>query len=202
MGSDSTGSRGSGAVFRRRRALVAVVALMVLAAILTVWTRVVGLGASGGASAASVSSASVDAPACDPGALTVAAVTDKTTYATGEDPVFTIKLTNSGTVACSVDVGTSQLKLVVSDTSGTVWQSSDCATGSSDTDKYWDYVKVVQPGESLVSVGVTWDRVSSNASDCSASGSVVAAGGASYWLNASVGEVMSSSSNQAQFTLQ
>lgn len=220
-------SRARARVFRRRRAVLAFAFLGVVAVGLSLWTRVT-LAQSGVSESpsplpssaasfsapvsaeASTSSASGSAsastsgdgiPSCESDALTVVAVTDKSTYSEGEFPVFTIQLTNSGDVECSVNVGTSQLSLTVTSGDTTIWRSADCATGSADSDEYWDYVKVVEPGETLESVGVTWDRVFSDASSCDASAESVTAGGAAYWLSASVGEVTSSDENMKQFFL-
>ncbi len=222
MTSRSAGARPDAALFRRRRVMVFGVLLFVVAVVLTVWTRMSGLVGSEdaegiapaqtsvsastppeGASSSAGSSASAGAVAnCEASALVVVAKTDKTNYAAGKLPSFTITLTNSGDVACSVDVGSSQLRLVVTSGETTIWRSDDCATGSKKTDKYWNYVKVVQPGETLESVAVEWDRVFSDASDCKASPAAVNGGGAAYWLTAYVGDVRSSDDNRKQFFLQ
>lgn len=213
MASASGGTR-TDAVFRRRRIVVAAVALAVLALVLTVWTRASGYGdvtEAGGQSTTSTSTGSAKPSGgasqsggiaeCAAADLLVTAVTDKTTYAAGEKPVFTITLTHAGDTTCSVNVGTSQLKLVVTSGKQTIWTSSDCATGSADTDQYWNYVKTIAPGEKLESVGVTWDRTFSDKSACDASSKAVDGGGAAYWLTAYVGKVKSSGDNRTQFIL-
>lgn len=212
-----------GGVFRRRRITVAASFLVLLAVILTVWTRVSGAGvpadamasspapASGVSSSASsagtpvASSAASDSSGvavCASSDLSVVAVTDKTTYAAGEKPVLTIRLSNMGSSPCVVNVGSSQLALVITSGSSTIWRSADCAKGSADTDKFWNYDKVIQPAQSLESVGVTWDRVFSNPTACDASVAAVDGGGAAYWLSASVGDVSTTDANRKQFFLQ
>lgn len=196
-------------VFRRRRVVAALLFLAVLAGVLTLVTRVVNAGASSASSGVSSATADADSEnasdseaACDVSALSVAAVTDKTTYAADEDPVFQIDLTNTGSVACTVNAGTSQLSMTVTSGSETIWQSTDCPAQAASADPYNDYFTVIEPGQTLESVAYTWKRVFSDASACDASAQAATGGGAAYWLNVAVGSVATSGDGGKQFFLQ
>ena len=54
------------------------------------------------------------------------------TYATGQNPLLSIKLTNNGTTDCTLNVGTSTQVFTITSGGDTWWRSTDCQTEPSD----------------------------------------------------------------------
>jgi hypothetical protein len=82
-------------------------------------------------------------PPCLDAQITVVAESDKSTYRTGEQPLFKIVVSNSGPFPCTKDIGRRLRELVVSSADGStrLWSSNDCyATAGTE-------VRVLQPGE-------------------------------------------------------
>jgi hypothetical protein len=92
-------------------------------------------------------------------------------YRAGQDPVFTLNVTNAGAVACTRDVSPPLRSLVVVPASGAqpLWSSADCNTVAGPPD-----VRTLQPGESA-SYSVTWAGRTS-ASGCPVDRQTVPAG--------------------------
>jgi hypothetical protein len=80
----------------------------------------------------SVSAGASASPACDENLVTVAASTDAASYAAGQQPVFTLKVTNTGTAACQVNVGTSQQEFSVLSGQDRIFDSRDCQQNPQD----------------------------------------------------------------------
>lgn len=114
--------------------------------------------ASASGTAAASPSASTEVPLCPDSALTISVRTDKASYAPGQEPLITLKVTNSSSAACRRDLGSAALELQVK--AGTVreWSSDDCNPGGAPK------IETLQPGDSD-SVTVTWNRLRS-APDC------------------------------------
>lgn len=192
-------------VYRRRRLAVLGV-LVLLIVLLTVliahpWTggspkavpTVVGIPAATGGPSASPA-ATTNAAACAKGSVKVQALTDATTYRAGQYPKLTMQVTNTGSSACSLNVGTSQQKFSITSNGETYWLSTDCLTDSG------DYQLVLQPNTPVLSEPINWDRTRSNPGTCSlATRDAVPANGTSYTLTVSVGGFSSDSSTT--FTL-
>ncbi|MBM9438823.1 hypothetical protein [Actinacidiphila bryophytorum] len=90
-------------------------------------------GGTGGASAGTGASgdqvpAGSTLPDCSPGTVTLSLTSAQNTYAPGEDPVFQLHATNSGTVTCKVDFGPRNAVFTVTKTpdDSHVWASDDC----------------------------------------------------------------------------
>lgn len=145
-------------------------------------------------SAAPSYAASTDTPACAKGTVKVQALTDASTYAAGQYPKLTMQVTNTGSAACSLNVGTSQQKFSITSNGETYWLSTDCLTDSS------DYPLVLQPNVPVSSEPIIWDRTRSNPGTCQlATRDAVPANGTSYTLTAAVDGFTSDSSTT--FTL-
>ncbi|MGC5257436.1 hypothetical protein ACPXCG_13870 [Gordonia sp. DT218] len=95
-------------------------------------------GASGSVAASSVPSPSGVAQApgpvppsglCPDANISVVLYTDKPTYSTGDQPVFTIVTTNAGLTDCTRDVGKAAQDVVVRTLDGTrtLWSARDCS---------------------------------------------------------------------------
>lgn len=140
-------------VYRRRRLIAGAAALAVLILLVVIIVSALRSGAKPAASdqsSTSASAAPVDSavqtpsapstPVCDQSKITVAASTDAQSYPAGQKPVFTLTVTNSGTVACDVNVGTSQMDFLVMSGSDRIFSSKDCQEGAV------DLVKSIPPG--------------------------------------------------------
>ncbi|GAA4775802.1 hypothetical protein [Microbacterium gilvum] len=125
------------------------------------------------------------AEACDPAVLEVTAVTDKTEYAAGELPQFSISLANTGDVDCVLNVGTTTQRFVVTSGADTWWQSTDCQSEPSDMEVTLAAGQTVQSAEPVI-----WDRTRSSTETCDSEERPAAAGGgATYNLAVSIGGV-------------
>jgi cytoskeletal protein RodZ len=137
------------------------------------------------------SSTPVAAP-CREGDIAVEALTDKESYASGQNPLLSIKLTNNGTTACTLNVGTSAQVFTITSGSDTWWRSTDCQSEPS------DMIVSLAAGQTVKSaVPLMWDRTRSAVGTCSATDRPRApGGGASYHLTVEIGGVASSESAQ------
>lgn len=92
---------------------------------------------------------------CPDSTLAVKGITNQPQYAVGDQPKFTMVVTNIGLVACQRDVGAAVLAAYVYSLDNTrLWSNLDCAP-SNET-----LVKTFQPGEQ-VTTEVTWTGMSS-----------------------------------------
>lgn len=134
------------------------------------------------------------ATACTPRNVTVDAVTDQSTYPSGQNPQLSIRLTNHGTIDCTLNVGTTQQSFTITSGSDTWWRSTDCQTEPS------DMIVLISAGQTVSSaLPVEWDRTRSSVSTCGGDRQLAAGGGASYHLEVSIGGI--ASSGTAQFLL-
>ncbi|MHA7277063.1 hypothetical protein [Arthrobacter sp. HLT1-21] len=74
-------------------------------------------------------------PACDPDQVEVSASTDAQDYAPEQNPVLTLTVTNTGDVACPVNVGTSQMEFLVTSGEDRIFSSLDCQEGAEDLNR-------------------------------------------------------------------
>ena len=205
-------------VYWRRRALVIGVLLAVVLVVVLIVARP-GSGDEGGGAAATATptatpaaessappatapaadateaagapAASGDAPACSPGQIVLEPVSDKSAYGPGELPQISMTITNSGRDDCSIDLGSAHQELVVSSGDDRYWSSKDCQVNGT------DQLVVVAAGETLSTPPIAWDRTRSSVDTCdSAALDPVPAGGASYRLSVSVGDVTSDDTEQ------
>ena len=210
MSSNEGPARPSKAVYRRRRL---VVLLGVIAVVVIIALVVIKPGSSsertsepsGDSSATPVAStpaaspspsaSTVDGdPVCTADTVTVEASTDKSTYQAGELPQLSLSLTNTGSVPCTIDVGTSQQVFTVTSGAETYWTSTDCQTEPTNA------VTLLEPQTTISSnPAIAWDRTRSATDTCDGERPAVPAGGASYHLTTSVGGIESTDS--AQFLL-
>ncbi|WP_457100813.1 hypothetical protein [Microbacterium sp. P5_E9] len=132
---------------------------------------------------------------CVTRAITVEPVTDASTYGAGQNPQLSIRLTNTGGLDCTLNVGTSTQAFTITSGNDTWWRSTDCQTEPS------DMIVTLAAGQTVASaVPVVWDRTRSSVSTCGdANRPVAPGGGASYHLDVEVGGIVSNQS--AQFIL-
>ncbi|MCW3492733.1 hypothetical protein [Microbacterium sp. SSM24] len=130
--------------------------------------------------------------ACSASDVTVEAVTDKTSYASDQQPAFTIRLTNNGGSDCTLNVGTSSQVYTVTSGSDTWWRSTDCQSKPS------DMIVTLEAGQTVSSAApLIWDRTRSAVATCGDDSRPRAAGGgASYHLSVSIGGIESAQTTQ------
>lgn len=192
----------SASVYRRRRLVVAGAFLVVLAMLLAMLAAAGAFSSSSqqassttGTTPAADEAAAADppstpdagqsptapaSPTCDPSKVTVAAATDKTVYAADEKPMLTLQVSNGGTVACEVNMGTSQMEFVVTSGTDRIFSSRDCQAKSE------DLMMVIEPGKSE-SANFPWQR-NRSVEGCQPIAAEPGAGGAYYVYVAKLGE--------------
>jgi hypothetical protein len=209
MTSNERPQRHSKAVYRRRRLAVLLGLLAVIGIIALIIIRPGSTSGGGEASAspttapsrdpAAVSpspSASADDgdPECTDDTVTVEAHTDKSTYQAGELPQLSLSLTNTGSVPCTIDAGTSQQVFTITSGSDTYWSSTDCQTEPTNA------IVLLEPQTTITSnPPLPWDRTRSATDTCEGDRPAAPAGGASYHLSTSVAGI--ESEDTAQFIL-
>lgn len=115
-------------------------------------------------------------PTCAAGQLAVTAVTDKGDYAEGETPKLSLSVENTGDEPCSADLGSAGMEFTVTSGEDQVWRSADCQKNAE------SLAVILEPGKSLESEPITWDRTRSSPETCDITRDPVVAGGASYHL--------------------
>lgn len=130
---------------------------------------------------------------CDPLDISLEPLTDKNSYAAGEFPQLSLRVTNESGSACSINLGSTQQEFRITSGSDEIWSSRDCQVDPVDA------VLELEAGESLTSPAVEWDRTRSSTTTCDAERSQVTAAGASYHLRVYLGDL--ESEGTAQFLL-
>lgn len=128
--------------------------------------------------------------ACKPADVSVKPVTDADAYSSSQNPMLSMTLTNRGTKACSMKVGSDVQVYTITSGSDLIWNSADCQTAPV------PLVKTLEPGTPIAFPAFAWDRTRSDKTTCTTKREKVAAGGASYHLNVSVDSVKSANSKQ------
>ncbi|MFC9971380.1 hypothetical protein ACFVH6_10845 [Spirillospora sp. NPDC127200] len=99
-----------------------------------------------------------DGDACESRDVVVNAATTRDVYGKGEDPQMNITVVNTGTRACTMDVGPDALDVRITSGSDRVWSSARCARGGGSS------IQLLRRGIPYVGT-VTWDRLRSG-DDC------------------------------------
>ncbi len=184
-------------VYRRRRIVVfGGLGLVVLLIVIGIWAavaqgdKVSTPGETGGPGASDEPIDTVEP--CLASNIVVAPVTDATVYPAGVMPQLSIQLTNTGTVGCTINVGTSTQVFTVTSGEDLWWRSTDCQSAPS------DMVVTLDAGQTLLSSDpVQWNRERSSPSTCdSASRPAAPGGGASYHVSVEIGGFTSTSTKQ------
>jgi hypothetical protein len=82
--------------------------------------------ASARASAVTATRAPAPVPACRDEALALTSTTDQATYALGASPRITLSVKNSSSTACTRDLGSGAVELLVFSGADRIWSSDDC----------------------------------------------------------------------------
>ncbi|MFE6965726.1 hypothetical protein ACFVAJ_11460 [Agromyces sp. NPDC057679] len=207
----STNSAPSGRqtpqVYRRRRLLVLLGIVAVIVAIVLIIVRP---GASEGGEVSPKSTPGTETPSpetaipteptatdgdpCGPEQITVEAITDKSSYAAGEQPQLSVEITNTGKNVCVLNAGTKAQVFTITSGDEVYWTSTDCQTDAIDAEVS------LTPGTPISSSApIVWDRTRSTPETCDGPREAVPAGGASYHLAVSVDGF--ESAEQKQFLL-
>lgn len=204
--------RHSAAVYRRRRLVTLVAAILLVAVIgAAVWLLLARPWASAAEATPSPSASASGSPspdattseppaaespspepsadetpgivACEAKDVEVAAVTDADSYDPGVLPQLSISLTNRGSTDCAIDVGSTTQRMTVSSGTDVWWTSTDCQENPS------SMVATLTAGATVTSkVPVTWDRTRSSVETCADENRPRApGGGASYHVAVEIG---------------
>lgn len=168
-----TPSRPSAKVFRRRRQVAVALVLIVVGALIFGGVKIAGfigglgtdltadVGSSPTASASSslaakTAVAKAEAPkvtraVCDESGIKVTASADQESYSSGTEPKLTLRVSNTGGVACSINVGTSQMQFKITSGNDVVFNSKDCQVDAT------NLAKTLNPGASETA-NFTWKR--------------------------------------------
>jgi hypothetical protein len=149
-------------VYWVRRAAFLVIVLIVLFGLIGIIRAVAGGGSEGPAvvepmvsEAPSVDPTSVLTPvstepiACVDSAIFVEATTDSSTYKVGKEPVLSLSIENTGSVACLRDVGPKANELEVKSGGYHVWSSDDCSSNKKSK------IVTLEPGDRVAST-ISW----------------------------------------------
>ena len=129
---------------------------------------------------------------CVASTILVEALSDADTYAAGQNPQLSIRLTNEGEVDCTLNVGTTTQVFAVTSGADVWWRSTDCQTEPS------DMIVTLAAGQTVSSATpVVWDRTRSSVSTCGTGNRPVApGGGASYHVTVEIGGIPAPPSKQ------
>jgi hypothetical protein len=149
-------------VYWVRRAAFLVIVLIVLFGLIGIIRAVAGGGSEGPAvvepavsQAPSVDPTTVLTPvstepiACVDSAIFVEATTDSSTYKVGKEPVLSLSIENTGSVACLRDVGPKANELEVKSGGYHVWSSDDCSSNKKTK------IVTLEPGDRVAST-ISW----------------------------------------------
>lgn len=123
--------------------------------------------------------------------------TNQLAFNAGDKPYFWFSITNTASVKCKFNVGSSATFYKVTSGSDNIYNSQDCILETERT----DLIMLLNPNQAVSSDADYWERVRSSNQGCSAADGLpeVSAGGASYFLEAEVNGVISE--NTQQFVL-
>ena len=130
------------------------------------------------------------AASCDMKQVSVEAITDQSSYDSGESPQFSLRVTNHNDVPCDLDLGTKTMGFVVTSGGETYWDSRHCQTNPETT------LVRMEPDQSLETEALPWNRTRSTPETCDSERPVAPGGGASYHLTAEIAGVESPESAQ------
>lgn len=173
------------AVYWRRRAIVLVALVLVVAGVVTLASAIWG-GGTPAATPTEEATAETVAP-CDVTDLVLTAQTDMDSYAQGERPKLSMTIENTGKAPCTFEVGSDKQKYVITSGSDLIWDSTVCQKTKE------PYTAELAPGDPVNFPAIQWARKRSD--NCDA-GTPAVAGGASYQLTVFVGDAKSAEPKQ------
>lgn len=123
--------------------------------------------------------------ACNPAVIQLEPITDATSYDAAVQPQISMSITNTGSVACKLDVGTAEQVYYIVSGTDPIWNSRDCQQGGEPNEQ------LLEPNTPLTTQPFPWDRTRSAPETCGTSRPEVIAGGATYRLSVTLGEIES-----------
>ncbi len=191
-------------VYWRRRlvvglALLAVIVIIVM--IVSQLNRGTPTSANSNTPSPSPSVSSTDAPVaeagdeCDPAKITLDPIVDASDFQPGVNPQLSFTLKSSMTEPCTLPAGSDVQEFRITSGEELIWNSTDCQVDPVAA------VITLQPGVPKQGPSITWDRTRSSTDTCNTAREQVIAGGASYHLDVTVGEVVSDPAKSKQFLL-
>jgi len=127
---------------------------------------------------------------CDPAKITIDPITDAESYDAGVNPLLSFTVKSTMTVACTLSVGSDVQEFRITSGDELIWISQDCQTDPQPA------VITLKPGVPAGSATIPWDRTRSSVDTCDTAREQVIAGGASYHLEVSVGDIASKTTKQ------
>ena len=126
----------------------------------------------------------VEGADCDPATVRVAAIIDSNSYSADQVPMLSFAITNTSGTSCTFNAGTTQQEFVVSSGEEVYWSSKDCETDPVDA------AVLLDPNVAVNSTPLPWDRTRSSPETCDTDRPAAPAGGATYNLSVTVGELV------------
>lgn len=127
---------------------------------------------------------------CDPSKVTLEAVTDATSYEAGVLPQLSFTLKSIMGEPCMIEAGSDLQEFRITSGDELIWSSRDCQTGEVAASVE------LKPGVPFPGSSLQWDRTRSSTDTCDVPREPVIAGGASYHLEVSIGDLESKSTKQ------
>ena len=180
-------------VYWRRRLLLLLGLVAVIAVIALIFARPGSSGTPGSAPSpgasdsadagpsAAATPAAVEGAPCDPAVVSVVAKIDTNAYVAGQLPQLSFTIANTSGTSCTFNVGTTQQSFVITSGEEQYWSSKDCETGPIDSDL------LLEPNTPVTSAAIPWDRTRSSSATCGTERAAVPAGGATFNLRVTVG---------------
>lgn len=177
-------------VYIRRRIIVLIGLLAVIAAVVLVIVKPGSGGAQGEAQVEVPKDLPRETPepenelqTCTAGQLVITPIVSQESYAEGELPQLSLSVENTGDEACAADLGTAHMQFMITSGSDEVWRSVDCQKNPE--------TRIIElaADQVLETETVEWDRTRSSPETCEAEREPVIAGGATYHLSAVVAGV-------------
>lgn len=131
-----------------------------------------------------------DTVECDPAKITIDPITDADSYDPGVNPQLSFTLKSTMTSPCTLAAGSDLQQFRITSGEELIWSSTDCQIDPVAAEI------VLQPGVPKQSTPITWDRTRSSVDTCETTREPVVAGGASYHLEVSIGDIESASTKQ------
>lgn len=184
-------------VYWRRRLVVLLVLLAIVAIVVLIVVQPrggtptpTGTSPSPSATSTNASGSDGDAVECDPAKITIDPITDADSYDPGVNPQLSFTLKSTMTEPCLLAAGSDLQEFRITSGEELIWSSKDCQSDPVAAEI------ILQPGVPKQSAAITWDRTRSSVDTCDAAREPVVAGGASYHLEVSIGEIESATTKQ------
>ncbi|MGX5682215.1 hypothetical protein [Schumannella luteola] len=182
-------------VYWRRRLVVLLVLLAIVAIVVLILVQPRGgtptpTGTSPSPSATADAGADGETVECDPAKVTIDPITDADSYDPGVNPQLSFTLKSTMTEPCLLAAGSDLQEFRITSGEELIWSSKDCQTDPVPAEI------ILQPGVPKQSAAITWDRTRSSVDTCDTAREPVVAGGASYHLEVSIGDIASATTKQ------